>query len=218
MRLEPGSGVARAERDACLREVMAAEGLKEPIRRVRLEVVKAVAVEAGIAELPGAHAEGGSGREREAAEVASVAAQPRGSAGLNPSTSSSSKAAAAGAAAVAAATAAAVCQARVVLQAPKTSTEFESVWRSFGGSPEREAAYLKLLVPEQLPAIFKSSLTPQVQACRLTDALPSCLPGTGMLMVVLSTRRFLPHSHEQPLPRWRRQTLWRIQAHTAWGC
>ena len=76
MRLEPGSGVARAERDACLREVMAAEGLKEPIRRVRLEVVKAVAVEAGIAELPGAHAEGGSGREREAAEVASVAAQP----------------------------------------------------------------------------------------------------------------------------------------------
>ena len=213
MRLEPGSGVARAERDACLREVMAAEGLKEPSRRVRLEVTEAV--EAGSAELPGAHAVGGSVGGRGPAGEAAEAAQPRDSAGLNPSTTSASKTAAVGAAAVAAA---AACQARVVLQAPKTSTEFESVWRSFGGSPEREAAYLKLLVPEQLPAIFKSSLTPQVQACRLTDALPSCLPGTGMLMVVLSTRRFLPHSHEQPLPRWRRQTLRRIQAHTAWGC
>jgi hypothetical protein len=87
------------------------------------------------------------------APVAAAAAAAASSGGPSPKAGVSSVASAA----------AAALQARITFQPPKTSTEFEGAWRSFAGDQNLQASYLKLLSPEHLPAIFKSSLTPQVR-------------------------------------------------------
>eukprot|EP00873_Tetraselmis_striata_P015733 jgi/Tetstr1/435997/TSEL_024878.t1 len=43
--------------------------------------------------------------------------------------------------------------------APKTSTEFETAWKSFRGDTTAQAAYLARLHPPALPQLFKNSLT-----------------------------------------------------------
>ncbi len=55
LRLDPGNAAVRSERDACLKDWMAAEGLKEPTRRSKLPVAMAVPC-----DVPHALAESGS--------------------------------------------------------------------------------------------------------------------------------------------------------------
>ena len=46
------------------------------------------------------------------------------------------------------------------LKAPSTCSEFESTWRGLKGDLDAQARYLRLIQPETLPRILKSSLTP----------------------------------------------------------
>ena len=50
-------------------------------------------------------------------------------------------------------------------------TEFDLVWKTLKGQPEMQAAYIQLLDPAGLPALFKQSLTPVV----LSSLLSVCL-------------------------------------------
>ncbi len=50
-------------------------------------------------------------------------------------------------------------------------TEFDLVWKTLKGQPETQAAYIQLLDPAGLPALFKQSLTPAV----LSSLLSVCL-------------------------------------------
>lgn len=71
----------------------------------------------------------------------------------------------------AAATAAAAVRVPASARAPKTSTEFEAAWRGFGTDMAAQQAYLALLEPAVLPAVFKSSLTPQLLSAMLRALL-----------------------------------------------
>ena len=46
------------------------------------------------------------------------------------------------------------------LKAPSTCSEFESTWRGLKGDLDAQSRYLRLIQPETLPRILKSSLTP----------------------------------------------------------
>lgn len=63
------------------------------------------------------------------------------------------------------------------VKAPKTSTEFEGYWRSLKGDLASQATYLAVIPAAQLPAIFKSSLTPQILSAILRTTL-SMLSGS----------------------------------------
>lgn len=189
LRMEPASAAIRQERDGCVKAVMAAEGLEEPAKRVRVPVrvvgaaAKAAQAEAGAGAGAGAVGKveelGAAAASKPAAPApAAAAAAPRASSSgggaavaAAPASSAAAAAPAAAAAApkapsaVAAAAAAAVAAtaAQAAMRTPKTSTDFENSWRSFAGSEQLQAGFLRLLVPDQLPSVFKSSLTPQVR-------------------------------------------------------
>ena len=187
LRLDPTNASARAERDACIKEVVVAEALKEPSQRSKLKV-EVVSAQGGNTTKAAPAASAAT------PEMASVSTKEtttlHSSEGNSPSSSSrqvpppAGKAAAAPSAVSAAtiATAAAAvasAQLRTILQAPKTSTEFESAWRGMCGVQAQEASYLKLLEPDQLPAIFKSSLTPQVLSALLRTILAEAASGAS---------------------------------------
>eukprot|EP00887_Chlorella_sp_A99_P007556 scaffold28.g7556.t1 len=54
---------------------------------------------------------------------------------------------------------------------PAAGVEFERAWRSLRGDPARQAQYLLLLPPSQLPAVLRQALTPPL----LADALRALL-------------------------------------------
>ena len=164
---------------------MAAESLKEPTKRTNLTInvtapagqleTKGDATAASPASERGAVASGNRAvdvvrqSEKGMPDLGTVSPSPTadGSSRSNEPTTPPPKLPTAK---VATAAAASLSKALPV-QAPKTSTEFESAWRSLRGSPDQEASYLRLLIPEQLPSIFKSSLTPQVLTALLRAAL-----------------------------------------------
>ncbi|KAF5833987.1 hypothetical protein DUNSADRAFT_9513 [Dunaliella salina] len=117
-----------------------------------------------------AHAKsGGAAEGEESAES--------GSQGATVATASAEQQARTNKVAAAAAAAASQLHARTlasVRSAPRTSTEFEAVWRSLKGDQGLQARYLGVIPPESLPNVFKASLTPQLLAGILRSLL-GCL-------------------------------------------
>ncbi|KAF6265243.1 hypothetical protein COO60DRAFT_1697836 [Scenedesmus sp. NREL 46B-D3] len=74
-------------------------------------------------------------------------------------------------AAAAAAAAALAARRAASLKAPKTGNEFEAAWRSFKGDVQLQAKYMALMSAQQLPTIFKTSLTAPMLRDILTAAL-----------------------------------------------
>lgn len=52
-----------------------------------------------------------------------------------------------------------------------TGMEFEKVWKSLKGDPGQQAAYLRMLQPSSLPAIFKQALTAPLLSSMLSAVL-----------------------------------------------
>ncbi|GAX82605.1 hypothetical protein CEUSTIGMA_g10031.t1 [Chlamydomonas eustigma] len=170
LRLEPANSAVRSERDACLAEAMKSEGLKEGLKRVRVSVLampQGVKPSLDISETANGHLDSCSlqGSQQDGADGGKGAAPAAAAAAYSGRTLQGT-----GSPTVAS-TAAAALKARMSFQAPKTSTEFESTWRSLSGDQNLQASYLKLISPEYLPSIFKSSLTPQVLVSFVKTAL-----------------------------------------------
>ena len=61
-------------------------------------------------------------------------------------------------------------------QVPTTSTDFESHWRSMKGDLDAQASYLRLLQPDVLPQLFKSSMTPHILGGIVATVVQRILP------------------------------------------
>ena len=189
----------RSERDACIKVLMAAESLKEPSRRTKLQIsvtaprpltatnstmLDSVAKQASGLILRG---EVDPAQKTGVSSLGSVAPPAIADHSIAKSKVASTTALQEyPAAKVAAAT---TLVKALPSQPPKTSTEFESTWRGLGGDHIQEAAYLRLFVPDQLPSIFKSSLTPQVL---------SALVRTSLTAAVTSITKDGPESSHPP--------------------
>lgn len=170
------SAASLAERDACLAEVMEAESLKEPFPSagggakttysnkisVAVSIINGGAVFASTSGSPLETA--APGNALTAAKVSTDSSSQSGVPSVATTAAPALKASAERlmAAAAAASEAAAAASRACLMRPPKTSTEFEASWRSFAGDSSLQASYLNLLVPEELPSVFKSTLTPQV--------------------------------------------------------
>ena len=151
-----------SERDSCLSNLIEAEGLKE----------KALKGRGGSRAAPGgikvtliasASAPKAVEAKREGLEV---------EAKILPNKKTSSEAATPSLSSVNAASIAAAAASRsFMMRPPVTSTDFESSWRSFADDSSLQCSYLNLLVPDQLPSVFKSTLTPQILASLLKSLL-----------------------------------------------
>eukprot|EP00873_Tetraselmis_striata_P018996 jgi/Tetstr1/439260/TSEL_027702.t1 len=150
LRLSPSSAALRKEFQACMATLTASEKLLPLQRRERLTVRAAPtpAVDTAVVEPP----------MEAAAAIASLPSQKTsGSGGNTPRAASNGvkdRVAVAASAAVAR-----VGRSVDAHPAPKTSTEFETAWKSFRGDTTAQAAYLARLHPPALPQLFKNSLT-----------------------------------------------------------
>ena len=89
------------------------------------------------------------------------------------------------------------------LRAPSTGADFESSWRGLKGDMGAQARYLRLIAPDALPRILRSSLNPQllgdvvgtalqliVRSLEATSEIADAELGVRVLQQLVSTQRF----------------------------
>ena len=89
------------------------------------------------------------------------------------------------------------------LRAPSTGADFESSWRGLKGDADAQARYLRLIAPDALPRILKSSLSPHLldgivgtalqlvlQSCSGGGEMADAERGVRVLRGLVSTQRF----------------------------